>query len=346
MAILTSSNMHLQASESPNSLMAPETTTVPATIAPHGRTALLSLAQQAQQFMAQGTAPNTQSGYARDWAQFSKWCEEHDVPALPARPEVVACYLTDMAIKGRKVNTLMRHMASIAHYHKQIGQTPPTRDATVQAVLAGICRSVGINARQVEAFTSQDMRGIATALPNTLLGKRDRALLLLGFAGAFRRSELIAMNIEDLHFSDEGVAIHLRRTKTDQEGIGRWVGIPHGVHEITCPVRALHAWFDAAGITSGSVFRGLDRHMRLSKKRLSQRAIGNIVKRAAEAVGLDPTRYSGHSLRAGHCTSAARAGAPEWMLMRQTGHRSAVMVQRYIRQAGLFQENSANLLGL
>jgi integrase len=173
-----------------------------------------------------------------------------------------------------------------------------------------------------------------------------RALLALGFAGAFRRSELVALDVADLEFSRAGLIVTLRRSKTDQEGRSRRLGIPYGSSEPTCPVRSLQVWLESASILDGPVFRSLDRFHRVQPRRLSDKAVALVVKRRAKAVGLDPARYAGHSLRAGLATSAAAAGASERAIMSQTGHRSADMVRRYIREASLFASNPAAMVGL
>jgi integrase len=184
------------------------------------------------------------------------------------------------------------------------------------------------------------------ALPDTLAGCRDRALLLLGFAGGFRRSELAALDVGDVLATDDGLVMKLRRSKTDPEGQGRDVGIPYGSNPSTCPVRALNAWKNAAGTADGPLFRGVDRHGRVGSLRLHKDSVGLIVKRAAQAAGLDPARYAGHSLRAGLATQSYLNGAGELAIMRQTGHRSLQMVRRYIRDGSLFRENPVAKLGL
>ena len=183
-------------------------------------------------------------------------------------------------------------------------------------------------------------------LPDRLLGVRDRALLLVGFAGAFRRSELVSLNVRDLKFTNDGLTVTLRRSKTDQEGSGRKVGIPYGSSPETCPVRSLRAWLEASGIESGPVFRPINRHGQIRPSRLSDRAVALIVKRAAEAAGKDPAEFAGHSLRSGLATAAAIGGASERAIMKQTGHRSTAMVRRYIRDGSLFRENAAARVGL
>jgi integrase len=178
-------------------------------------------------------------------------------------------------------------------------------------------------------------------LQESLIGARDRALLLVGFAGAFRRSELVALDVRDVAFTTEGLMITLRRSKTDQEGQGRSVGLPYGSRLETCPVRSLRAWLALSEITSGPLFRPINRHGTMAEGRLSDRAVALVVKRTAKAAGLDPAKYAGHSLRAGLATSAAAAGVSERAIMNQTGHKSAATVRKYIREGSLFRENAA-----
>jgi len=191
-----------------------------------------------------------------------------------------------------------------------------------------------------------DIRAMMENTDAGLIGLRDRVLILLGFAGAFRRSEVAGLNVADLEFSRDGLAVTLRRSKTDQEAQGRKIGIPYGSNPETCPVRTLQAWLERAGLTEGPVFRSLNRHGQIQPGRLSGADVARIVKKLAQRAGLDPAKYAGHSLRAGHATSAAASGASERSIMNQTGHRSVQMVRRYIREGSLFRENSAGKLGL
>jgi integrase len=179
-----------------------------------------------------------------------------------------------------------------------------------------------------------------------LIGARDRALVLLGFAGAFRRSELVALDVEDCVFGKDGLTVTLRRSKTDQQGAGRKIGIPYGSNPETCPVRMVLGWIELAGVSAGPLFRSISRHSHLRPGRLSPIDVARIVKKLADRAGLDAAKYAGHSLRVGHATSAAIAGASERSIMNQTGHRSVQMVRRYIRDGSLFRENSAGKLGL
>jgi len=205
--------------------------------------------------------------------------------------------------------------------------------------------SRSLRCRQAPALT-HDIRAMVRATDAGLIGARDRALILLGFAGAFRRSELVGLDIEDCAFGKDGLTVMLRRSKTDQDGAGRKIGIPYGSNPETCPVRVLQSWLEQAALTCGPVFRSISRHGYVQAGRLSPADVARVVKKLAERSGLDPARYAGHSLRAGHATSAAIAGASERSIMNQTGHRSVQMVRRYIRDGSLFRENSAGKLGL
>lgn len=194
--------------------------------------------------------------------------------------------------------------------------------------------------------TGELRRLLATCDPQTFAGARDRALLLLGFAGGFRRSELVALDTADLEETGDGLRVRLRRSKTDPEAHGREVGIPFGSHPGTCPVRAVRAWLSAIGAVTGPLFRPVDRHGAVGSGRLSDRGVARIVQRAARRAGLDPSRYAGHSLRAGLAIAAAHGGAPERAIMAQTGHRSLITVRRYMRSGSLFTQNAAAYTGL
>jgi integrase len=268
------------------------------------------------------------------------WCEAHALEPLPAAPEAVALYLSALAQAGRKRATLELALAALNRAHQLAGHAAPGASELVRDTMQGIRRAHGSAQRQKAPLLAAQLRTVLAALPSTLLGARDRALLLVGFAGGFRRSELVALERADLAFTMEGLAITLRRSKTDQEGEGRKLGLPYGSAAATCPVRATLTWLVLAGITEGRVFRSVDRHGRLGVE-LGAQDVARIVKRRASAVGLDAAHLAGHSLRAGLVTSAAKAGKALHTIMKTTGHRSADMVQRYIRDAELFDDNAA-----
>lgn len=304
------------------------------------------LVDAARAYAKASRAPRTLEAYRKDWRTFTTWCRAHGLPSLPAAAETVALYLADRAQLGRKPATLARELAAISQAHKTAGHESPRGAARVREVFAGIRRTHGTAQRRVAPLLPGDLRALVRALPEGLLGARDRALLLVGFAGALRRSELAALVVEDLVFNSDGLELTLRRSKTDQEGAGEKRGLPYGSDKLTCPVRALKDWLAAAKLEAGPVFRAIDRHDRLAAKPVSGRSIARIVKRSCSAAGLEAKSYSGHSMRAGLVTAAAKAGKSTHAIMRQTGHRSVAMVARYVREAQLFDDNAASGIGL
>ena len=218
--------------------------------------------------------------------------------------------------------------------------------AVVSEVWKGIKRTKGTAQEGKKPFLTADLRSVMAQLPADLLGLRDRALLLVGFAGGFRRSELAALTVEDLRDTPEGIAIRLGRSKTDQEGQGRRVALPYGSDPLTCPVRVLRRWLEEARIVSGPLFRGVDQFGFVSETKLHPDSVAFIVKRAVGKAGLDAMEYAGHSLRAGLATQAAMNGASELAIMKQTGHHSLATVRKYIRDGALFRDNAATRLGL
>lgn len=302
------------------------------------------VAERTAAYLRAARAPNTERAYRADWRHFSAWCDGRGRTALPADEATVALYLADLA-GTHKPSTLQRRVSAIAQAHKAAGYTPPTKGGAAKT-LAGIRRTHGTAQEGKAPARTAEVRRMVSTCGDGPLGTRDRALLLLGFAGAFRRSELVGLDVSDLDFGANGLTVTLRRSKTDQEGAGQKVGVPYGSHPDTCPVRALRAWLDTAGIASGAVFRRVDRWGHVLPERLTGQAVALVVKRRAEAAGLDPARYAGHSLRAGLATAAAEAGVPERVIMAQTRHRSLPMVRRYIRDGNLFRENAAAAVGL
>lgn len=300
---------------------------------------------QAREFARRSKAESTLRGYRSDWRDFCAWCEAHVVCPLPASPDAVASYIAERA--GRlKVGSIQRRLNAISEAHKAMDLDSPTHSAMVANTMKGIRRTLGMARDQKAPALTNDIRAMVDAAGEAVIGLRDRALVLLGFAGAFRRSELVGLDIADCAFGKDGLTVTLRRSKTDQDGAGRKIGIPYGSNPDTCPVRALQAWIEQAGITEGPLFRSITRHGRVLAKRLAPIDVARMVKKLALRAGLDPAKYAGHSLRAGHATSAAIAGASERSIMNQTGHRSVQMVRRYIREGSLFRENSAGKLGL
>ena len=296
-------------------------------------------------YISQAKSANTLRAYAADWRHFTTWCARRGFTALPAIPVTVSLYLAELADTAR-TSTLTRRVSAISQAHQLAGCESPTGDARVRTVMAGIRRAKGTAQQGKKPVIIEDLRRMLERLPHSLHGLRDRALLLVGFAGAFRRSELVGLDIADLEFSRDGLVVTVRRSKTDQAGQGRRIGIPYGSHPQTCPVHALQDWLEVLDAASGPVFRRIDRHGHIGKARLSDKAVALIVKRAANRAGIAAAELAGHSLRAGLATSAAAAGVSERAIMAQTGHRSVTTVRKYIREGSLFLENAAAKVGL
>jgi len=303
------------------------------------------VSDQTRDFLAASKAPRTIRAYIADLRHFEVWCREHARQSLPAPSEVIADYISSLAEAGSAAATISRRLSAISQAHKMAGLESPTGSQLVKMTAAGIRRTLGTAPHQARPILVDDLKAMLAALPDDLRGLRDRTLLLIGFAGGFRRSELVGLDVDDVKEEAEGLRVRIRRSKTDQEGLGREIGIVRGRHPLTDPVAALTAWREAAAITDGPIFREVDRGDRVGSDRLSDRAVARIVKIAAERVGIDPTTVSGHSLRAGLATSAAAAGAPERTIMRTTGHRSEAMVRKYIRAGSVFTESASRYLG-
>ncbi|NTU80672.1 MAG: tyrosine-type recombinase/integrase [Chloroflexales bacterium] len=307
--------------------------------------------EKARDFVALSQAANTARAYKADWAHFAAWCVERELMSLPATPATVALYLTDLADPSeedqvaRKVSTIQRRLSGIVFYHTAANHDSPADSREVRAVMRGIRRAKGTAPTEKQPATTEIIRAMVEQLENDLRGRRDRALLLVGFAGALRRSELVGLAVRDAQITREGIVLMIRRSKTDQEGQGMTRGIAYGSNPDTCPVRALQAWLEHTDIKDGPLFRSL-RFGRVQPRGLDGRDVARIVKRAATEAGLDPTYFSGHSLRAGLATAAAAAGVSERAIMDQTGHKSLTVMRRYIRKGSLFKDNASAQVGL
>ena len=287
--------------------------------------------------IANSIADNTRRAYKSDVEHFLAWGG-----AFPASPSTIASYLAAHA-STFKAATLVRRVAAIAKAHAAKGLPSPTSTQVVKATMRGIKRTYGTSQRQSKPLLREDLFLILDKMKQRPKDVRDRALILLGFAGGFRRSELVGLDYADIKNVREGLIVTLRRSKTDQELAGRKIGIPHG-RTRHCPVAALEAWLALSPITIGPLFRHIDRHGRIHPERLSGEAVSLVVKERLPAAGIDPAGFSGHSLRAGFATSAAQAGVSSWKIRQQTGHSSDAMLSRYIRDGELFLGNAAGAL--
>lgn len=272
---------------------------------------------------------NTRRAYAADLRHYLGWGG-----TLPATPKQIASYLAAQAPR-MAVATLERRRAALSKAHALDVEENPARAALVSTTMRGIRRLHGNPQRQAAPLVLKDLARVVRKLGRGLAESRDRALLLMGFWGALRRSELVTLQVADITVARSGLSVLIRRSKTDPTGRGHRIRLPQQSAKQLCPKRALLDWLAASAITSGPLFQGIDRHGRIKTRRLSGEAVSIIVKRRAHDAGLDPTRYSGHSLRAGYVTTQALAGTPEWRIRRQTGHTSNGMLARYVRDDSL-----------
>ena len=313
---------------------------------PHKNTglALLALAETAKNYIDQSLSFATRKAYASDVKIFSAWCAAHARTALPADPETVALFLASQAQAGVAASTLNRRLAAIKCAHEAQGHATPTTHKGVTAALKGIRRAKGTAPTQKKAATADIVKEMVRRCPNTLTGQRDRALLLLGFAGAFRRAELVALTVADLAFVADGLRVTIRKSKTDQEAAGQVIAIPHGSVWF-CPVAALKHWLAVADIEAGPIFRAVGKGNRIGQAALSDKSVANRVKHYAGQVGLDAADFAAHSLRAGFVTSAAEAGASIFKMAEVSRHRSTDVLAGYVRSANLFKSHAgADLL--
>jgi integrase len=288
-------------------------------------------------YVRESLALNTRRAYLSDLGEFERWGG-----SIPASAETVASYVAARA-GTLAVATLVRHVASISKAHEARGLPNPTRFELVRATLRGIRRTWACAQREAKPLLRDDLLLALDAMGDGLKDIRDGALLLIGFAGALRRSELVGLDVGDIEHVRQGIVLHLRRSKTDQDGQGRKIGIPFGRGR-WCAVAALDAWLTASGIAETAIFRPVDRHGHIHDARLSGEAVALVIRERVAAAGLNPAAYSGHSLRAGLATSAAQAGVPTWRIRAQTRHASDAMLSRYIREGELFTDNAAGAL--
>jgi len=290
-------------------------------------------------FAEQEKSASTRRVYRSDWQIFIAWCSARGLEPLPATPETVARFLSSEATAGVKASTLGRRAAAIGYAHKLAGyRDPPSGAEAVKAVLRGIRRRFGTAPTRKSPATADLIGEMLKHCPDTLAGKRDRALLALGFAGAFRRSELVALEVADLAEVPDGLRVTIRKSKTDQEGAGQEIAIPRGYR--LRPVEAVEMWLAAAEINSGPVLRAVLKGNRLQPEPLTDRSVAKIVKRYACLAGLEPAQFAGHSLRAGFITSAAESGATVLRIADQSRHKSLDVLRSYVRRADMFKDHA------
>lgn len=309
---------------------------------------LEDLVAKTRTLLANTVSLATKRGYASDFfGDWKVWAENHNAPALPAQPEWICLYLADRS-SSLKAATLARRLNAISYYHRKANcLLSPTHHPLVRETFKAIRREIGTKQKIKQALLTADVRKIVACCPDSLAGKRDKAVYLISFAGMLRREDSSALRFEGLQFTPEGLVITLDHGKTDQESRGREISIVPGVDPATCPLLALRDWLDAAMISSGPVFRGVDQKGRVSPSGLHRDSIGYIIKRAAARAGMNVAGIAGHSLRSGGITTAATNGVPEYIIRRQSCHSPASRsFHRYIRLAERFSKNASSGLGL
>jgi len=289
-------------------------------------------------YAAASRALSTRRAYATDWRAFTAWCDARSKPPLPSDPHVVAVFLASEAARGCAPMTIGRRLAAIGYVHRQHGMQPPQQRegaAAILEVVAGIRRSHGKPPARKSAADADVLRDVLRAMTgDDIRSVRDRALLAFGMAGAFRRSELVALQLAQITREARGLRVQFGRTKTDQDGAGQVIAIPDGRR--IRPVQRLDEWLDRAGITEGFVFRNLKAGAATDQP-MSDRAVARVVQARVEAAGYDPRLFGGHSLRAGFITSGARAGASIFKLKEVSGHKSTDVLAGYVRDAQIFE---------
>ncbi len=284
---------------------------------------------------------NTKRAYRSDLKDFVSWCEQRRLRSLPAEHQTVALYVSSLAGAGKKPSTISRRLAAIGKAHQLAGHMSPSAHPVVKAAIRGYAMKVGVRPTQKAPITRTEVEKIIAASDGDRLADiRNRAILLVGFAGAFRRSELVGLDIEDLEWSDKGVALVTRRGKSDQQGRGHVRAIPF-VGGPLCAAVALAMWINDAGIEKGPVFRTLTKGGVVTARRLDTGSVALIVKSMVKAAGLDPKKYAAHSLRAGHVTEARRQGIADSNTMATTGHKRVETLNTYDRRNNPFQQGSA-----
>jgi len=306
-------------------------------------TDLKSLHEETLNNLKNSKANNTLRAYKSDFKDFGAFCARHGFDSLPTEPKIVSLYLTHLS-KNSKVSTLRRRLVSISMVHKLKGHYLDTKNPIIIENLMGIKRVKGSIQKGKKPILINHLKAIINIIDQQKIGEikkaRDKTIILVGFGGGFRRTEIISIDHEDLEFVPEGVKITIKRSKTDQFGEGMIKGLPYFSNENYCPVINLKKWLELSNIKSGPIFRRFSKGLTLTKNRLTDQSVVLIIKDYLNLAGIENKNYSGHSLRSGFATVAAESGADERSIMAMTGHKTTQMVRRYIREANIFKNNA------
>ena len=291
-------------------------------------------------------ANNTIRAYRSDFKDFGAFCVKNGFKSLPTEPKIVSLYLTHLSIKDAKMSTLRRRLVAIGMIHKLKGHYLDTKHPVIIENIMGISRKKGNYQRGKKPILINQLKEIVNVIDKEKTEEikkiRDKTIILIGFAGGFRRTELVSIDYEDLEFVPEGVKIIIRRSKTDQFGEGMIKGLPYFSNQIYCPVLHLKNWLEISNIKSGPIFRKFNKGFSLSDNRLTDQTVALLLKNYLSIAGIENKNYSGHSLRSGFATVSAESGADERSIMAMTGHKTTQMVRRYIKEANLFKNNALN----
>ncbi len=312
-------------------------------------TDLKSLHEATLNNLKSSKASNTLRAYKSDFKDFEIFCAKHGFKSLPSDPKIVSLYITDLS-KNSKISTLRRRLVSISMVHKLKGHYLDTKHPIIVENLMGIRRVKGSIQKGKKPLLINHLKSIINVINDQDIGEikklRDKSLILVGFGGGFRRSELISIDYDDLEFVKEGLKINIRKSKTDQFGEGMIKGLPYFANETYCPVTNLKKWLEVSKIKSGPIFRRFSKGLSLTSKRLTDQSVVLLIKEYLNLAGIDNKNFSGHSLRSGFATVAAESGADERSIMAMTGHKTTEMVRRYIKEANLFKNNALNKINI
>jgi site-specific recombinase XerD len=293
---------------------------------------------------------NTVRAYKSDFSDFGLFCAQNGFKSLPSEPKIVSLYLTHLSSKNIKMSTLKRRLVSIGVIHKLKGHYLDTKHPLIIENVMGIKRRKVSIQKGKKPILINSLKKIIKSIDehkdNEIKKIRDRSIILIGFSGGFRRNEIVSLDYDDLDFVPEGLKINLRRSKTDQFGVGTLKGLPYFDNSQYCPVLSLKKWIEVSNINSGALFRRFSKGSKLTDKRLTDQTVALLIKKYLTLAGIENKNYSGHSLRSGFATSAAESGADERSIMTMTGHKSTEMVRRYIKDANLFKNNALNKIKL
>jgi integrase len=309
---------------------------------------LRETAEGAAEFLRAARAQATRDAYASDWKQFTAWIESHGLDPLPADPRMVALWASHMArALKRRPSSIRRMLTAIGTIHRRAGHPNPCDHEIVREEMRGIANTLGVRPKRAAPLLIPHLEAIVSSMGDGLRAVRDRAIVLVGWSGAMRRSEIAGLRAEDLTFLDKGVSVLIRRSKTDQEGKGEHVALFYATRTTLCPVRAIQAWMREAKITEGPLFVRLSSHRtdpQIIADPLSPEMIRYVVQVWTERAAVQPEQigavFSAHSLRAGFITEAARNGRAEWTIAKQSRHKSADVLRSYIRVADAFEGNA------